>query len=151
MFDSNIDTSHNKYTTPTINGRVTVRYVFKNGDVLTIIGEKLELRSSTHRISYTLNSEYLHGFVVMFNHIKEKFEESGNRYNSHRSPEPKKAPKVENRSSERIKYDEICDKIKLRKEQLDKMDKSDTSRESLTHELSTYERVANRMKKKYRF
>jgi hypothetical protein len=147
-----------KIETPRVGGEVTFKYRFENGWTFEVVGNKVTYTDDKYRHGYTVGLIWRKKFVDLANEMmsKQKRRPSGYRssydYDKKKS-EPsstyKETPKTGN--PQRDRYNLLNDKIRIREEDLKKMDKNDPNRSALENELNSYKRVRDKMKSDYKF
>lgn len=149
--DWNASIYADKVETP---GNGHVKYRFENGDNILFTGKTLTYTTSKHKMQFTLGLAYQVKFRNTFNRIVEiinsgktaKRSRSSYSYSKYYGSKSTKSTATATDPKSR-KYEMIMETIKLRKESLAKMSKSDPERVALENELKVAERVASEMKK----
>ncbi len=128
----------------------TVIYRKENGDVITVRGNVIEVKSSTQRCSYTVGALHRYGFVVILNRMIEIINAGNLEYREDEyQPNVCGSKKKTSDNPKRDLYETLMETIRLRKVSLQGMSYSDENRPALENELRVAERKANKMKLEY--
>lgn len=126
-----------KITTERILGSVKFTYKFENGDSFTLLDDELLYNKIRYRLGLLIRNR----FVYLANDIIRR---SINRTVS------KPRPKQTDTTNPHLKrLNTLNEQIKIREVQLNKLSKTDPSRESLKNELDTYKRIRDKIKKEH--
>lgn len=144
--DWNASIYPDKIDTPGIN---KVEYRFENGDRVILIDRTLEHHTSRQKITYRIGLIHRAKFVAAFNRIVQIVNngEAKKRMRGNRNPVNGSSQSYNPSSNPRQKkYDLLMQTIKLRRENLMKMDKNDPDRAAMEFELSVAENKAAKIK-----
>lgn len=142
---THLDFTNNPYsdkiTTDRIRGSIKFTYKFESGERFSLWENELVYEKTGTRITYTLGLSIKGRFIDLANDIIRR---SVNRTVS------KPRPKQTDTTNPHLKrLNTLNEQIKIRETQLNKLSKTDPSRESLKNELDTYKRIRDKIKKEH--
>jgi hypothetical protein len=117
------------------------RYRFEDGTIFTLYmdnSNKLNYRGITYRVG---DETYISFLAIV----------SGIAKNCTNRPGQWRSKTNTSKDPNRIKYDKLKDIIKIREDQLNKMDDKDPNKKLLRNELESYKRKVQQMKDQYKF
>lgn len=140
------------------NGGKKFEYKFEDGCHLEIdlldSGAKLVFIDKTHKHTYTVGLKYRNRFVdvckFIINNSKNRPESNQRSYTRNEWKEREKKSQTSG-DPKKDRYNSLKETVRLRKEQLSKMSKSDSEYQVLKNELDAAERALNAFKNKYQF
>ncbi len=141
-------------------GEYCIKYKFENDDTIDVFdikARKFKFSDGKHLSTFTLSSTLWNLLINEINHAQKIMRDRprSNSYGYNRSSKTGSSYSSSSSSSNNSnpkwsKYKTILDTIELRKSQLSKMIKG-SERETLENELKAAQRMADRMKKEYKF